>query len=254
VFSDPRVRQGLAHCLDRQAIIDEALSGAGLPQQTYAPPDHPLYAGDDSVAVYDFDPRAGLALLAEAGWQDTNADGVLDDGQGNDFAFVYSTRNSSRRQAVTRLVQDQLSANCHVRVAVELYGAEYTDPGPNGVVLGRRFDVGQLAFRAGTEPPCTLYASWSIPNETNGWGALNLASYSDPDFDAACLAAQRPDTLEQKAAQHAQAQQIWAEALPAIVLYAPAQAVLTRPGVENVLVNSTAPSDLWNIENFDWEQ
>ncbi len=252
VFSDPRVRQGLAHCLDRQAIIDQALNGAGLPQQTFAPSDHPLYVGDANVATYDFDPAAGLALLEAAGWVDTDGDGILDDGRGTQFSFVYSTRNSTRRQAVTRLVQDQLAVNCHVEVAVELYGPEYTDPGPNGLVLGRRFDVGQLAFRTGTEPPCTLYASWSIPNEVNGWEALNLASYSDADFDAACLAAQRPGTPAEKAAQHAQAQQIWAEALPAIVLYAPARVVITRPGVENFLVNSTAVSDLWNVENFGW--
>lgn len=254
VFSDARVRQGLAQCLDRQAIIDEALSGAGLTQETYAPPDHPLYTGDENVAVYGFNPAAGLALLAEAGWRDTNSDGVLDNGQGTDFAFAYSTRNSTRRQAVTRLVRDQLLANCHVRVSVELYDDGYTAPGPNGIVFGRRFDVGQLAFRAGTEPPCALYASWSIPNEVNGWTALNLASFSDPDFDEACEAAQRPGAPELKAAEHAVAQQIWAEALPAIVLYAPARAVLTRPGVLNVLPNATAASDLWNIENFDWEQ
>ena len=253
VFSDPRVRQGLAHCLDRQAIIDEALSGAGVVQDTYAPEDHPLYAGDSRVAVYDFNPAAGLALLAEAGWRDTDSDGVLDNGQGVEFSFVYSTRNTGRRPAVTRAVQDQLAQNCHVQVAVELYGPEYTDPGPNGVVLGRRFDLGQLAFRAGTEPPCALYASWSIPNETNGWGALNLAGFSDPRFDEACVAAQRPAALEDKAAQHARAQQIWSEALPAIVLYAPARAVLSRPGVLNVLPNPTAASDLWNLENFDWD-
>jgi hypothetical protein len=29
--------------------------------------------------------------------------------------------------------------------------------------------------------------------------------------------------------------------------------VLTRLGVTGVLVNSTAPSDLWNVENFAWE-
>jgi peptide/nickel transport system substrate-binding protein len=254
IFSDPRVRQGLAHCLDRQAIIDQALSGAGVIQETYAPEDHPLYAGDDHVAVYSFDPAAGLSLLAEAGWRDTNGDGVLDNGQGVNFAFVYSTRNSARRQAVTRMVQDQLAANCHVQMSVELHGPEYTDPGPNGVVLGRRFDVGQLAFRAGTEPPCALYTSWSIPNDVNGWEALNLASFSDPEFDEACVAAQRPGTPEEKAAEHARAQEIWAEALPAIVLYAPARAVLTRPGVVNVLPNPTAASDLWNIENFAWVQ
>ena len=47
----------------------------------------------------------------------------------------------------------------------------------------------------------------------------NYEQASNTAFDAACVAAQRPAPLEDKAAQHARAQQIWSEALPAIVVF-----------------------------------
>lgn len=250
-FSDPRVRRGLAHCLDRAALVAQGLGGAGLVPQTYAPPDHPLYAGDENVPIYNFDPVQGRALLAEAGWTDTNSDGVLDNGAGQDFRFVLSARSSARRQVVMPLIQDQLRNNCQVEASVELYGSEYTNPGPDGVVLGRRFDASQLTFRSGAEPPCSLYTSTSIPNDANGWEVFNIAGFSNPDFDAACLAAYEAADPAEKAARHAEAQRLWAEALPAIVLYTPARLLLSRPGVANVLPDPTANSDLWNVENFD---
>jgi peptide/nickel transport system substrate-binding protein len=251
VFSDPRVRKGLAHCLDREALVAQGLGGAGLVPQTYAPPGHPLYAGDENVAIYAFDPAQGLALLAEAGWTDTNNDGMLDNGAGQNLSFVYSARSSTRRQAVMPLVQGQLLSNCHVEVSVELHGPEYTNPGPEGVVLGRRFDASQLTFRSGSEPPCSLYTATSIPNDENGWEVFNIAGFSHPDFDAACLAAYEATDPAEKAARHAEAQRIWAENLPAIILYTPARVLLTRPGVLNASGDPTATSDLWNVENFD---
>ena len=250
IFSDARIRQAIAHCIDRQALIDQGLGGAGLVQQTYAPPDHPLYAGDGQVTIYDFDPAAGLALLAEAGWVDTDRDGLLDNGDGQPLSFAYSSRNSTLRQTMTRLVQQQLRANCKIEPNVELYGSEYTEPSPNSIALGRRFDVSQLTFRHGGEPLCSLYLSSAVPSAENGWRQLNITGYSNPAFDQACLAAYEAGDEAEKAAQHALAQQIWSADLPAIILYAPVQLLVTRPSAENVLLDASANSGLWNVENF----
>jgi peptide/nickel transport system substrate-binding protein len=254
VFADQRVRQAIVQCLDRETIIAQALNGAGVLQHTYAPPDHPLYAGDERVTTYAFDPAAGRALLAAAGWEDTNGDGIVDNADGQKFTVYYSTRASAARQAVTRLVQQQLRANCGIELVVELLGSEYTEPGPHGLALGRRFDLSQLAFRHGGEPLCSLYLSSAIPSEANGWQSLNLTGYANPEFDQACQEAYQATDLGVKAAKHAEAQWIWSNDLPAIILYAPIQLTVARPGLANLLPNSTAASGLWNIEYLDWEE
>ena len=250
LLSDASVRQAIAYCLDRQAIVDQALNGAGIVQATYAPVDSPFYAGDDQVTRYEFDPAKGLALLKQAGWQDTDHDGVLDNGHGQAFSLVYSTRLRTRREPVLRLVQSQLRENCQIDISIEVYGSEYTAPGANTIAMGRRYDLSELAFTTGAEPPCSLYLSSAIPSETNGWNGYNIAGYTNPDFDAACQAALQTDDPDQKAAQHGLAEQLWSADLPAIVLFAPARVALMRPEVQNVLLDSSA-SDWWNVENFD---
>ncbi|ODT83490.1 MAG: ABC transporter substrate-binding protein [Pelagibacterium sp. SCN 64-44] len=67
-FSDLRVRQAMAHALDRQEIIDGATYGYGVPIGTHFAPHHPYYL--DLTDTYPYDPEAARALLAEAGYPD----------------------------------------------------------------------------------------------------------------------------------------------------------------------------------------
>ncbi|HUS14351.1 MAG TPA: ABC transporter substrate-binding protein, partial [Chloroflexia bacterium] len=250
ILADHRIRFAIANCLDRQALVDQALNGAGVVQPTYAPLDSPFFAGGGQVTDYLFDPEAGLELLRQAGWQDTDGDGILDNGRGQAFQLVYSTRLRTRREAVLLNVQSQLRDNCGIDTQLEVYGSEYTAPGAQSMALGRRFDLSELAFTTGDEPPCSLYASPAIPGDANGYSGFNIAGYQNADFDAACQAALQADDPAQKTAQHALAEQLWSADLPAIILFAPARVAVMRPGVENVLLDSSA-SDWWNLENFD---
>jgi peptide/nickel transport system substrate-binding protein len=67
-FDDPKVRQAVAHAIDRQAIIDGAMFGYGTPIGTHFAPHHPAYV--DLTAMSDYDPEKAKALLAEAGLED----------------------------------------------------------------------------------------------------------------------------------------------------------------------------------------
>ena len=65
-FDDVRVRQALAHAIDRQAIIDGAMFGYGTPIGTHFAPHNPAYV--DLTAGSAHDPDKARALLAEAGY------------------------------------------------------------------------------------------------------------------------------------------------------------------------------------------
>ena len=68
VLSDVRVRRAIMHAVDRQALIDGAMSGYGTPIGSHFAPHHPAYV--DLTGRYPYDPAAARALLAEAGHGD----------------------------------------------------------------------------------------------------------------------------------------------------------------------------------------
>mgnify|MGYP001550726240 CR=1 FL=1 len=67
-FSKLKVRQAVAHALDRQAIIDGAMFGYGTPIGTHFSPHHPAYK--DFTKKYPYDLKKAKQLLAEAGYPD----------------------------------------------------------------------------------------------------------------------------------------------------------------------------------------
>jgi peptide/nickel transport system substrate-binding protein len=67
-FDDLRVRQAIAHAIDRRQLIDGAMFGYGDPIGTHFAPHHPAYL--DLTAQSAHDPAKAKALLAEAGFPD----------------------------------------------------------------------------------------------------------------------------------------------------------------------------------------
>ncbi|MGB7244751.1 MAG: ABC transporter substrate-binding protein [Sulfitobacter sp.] len=67
-FDNVKVREAVAHAIDRQAIIDGAMFGYGTPIGTHFAPHNPAYV--DLKANSNYDPEKSKALLAEAGFAD----------------------------------------------------------------------------------------------------------------------------------------------------------------------------------------
>ncbi len=67
-FSDIRVREAIAHAIDRQEIIDGAMFGYGTPIGTHFAPHNPAYL--DLTGMSEHDPEKAKTLLAEAGYPD----------------------------------------------------------------------------------------------------------------------------------------------------------------------------------------
>ena len=67
-FKNLKVRQAVAHALDRKAIIDGAMFGYGTPIGTHFAPHHPAYV--DLISTHPYDLEKAKQLLAEAGYPD----------------------------------------------------------------------------------------------------------------------------------------------------------------------------------------
>jgi len=75
-LADIRVRQALAHLVDVDDIIKNAMNGNG--SRTIGPihPSKSYY--NNSITPYEFNIAIAKKLLAEAGWMDSDLDGILD--------------------------------------------------------------------------------------------------------------------------------------------------------------------------------
>ncbi len=96
VFADKRVRQALTMALDRQGIVDNIFHGNGKITSGPFGSQQPCY--DQSIQPWPYDLARARALLEEAGWTDSNGDGVRDkliDGKRVDFRFTLMIYGSS---------------------------------------------------------------------------------------------------------------------------------------------------------------
>lgn len=250
LFQNVAFRQAIAHCIDRQAIIDQATNGAAFIQHTYTAADHPLYPGDDAITVYEFDPEMGKQMLADLGYTDTNGNGVIDK-DGVELTFVHGTRDNPLRQKVTQIVQAQLAENCNVKTEIQLVGSDFFADGPDGPVFGRKYDMAEFAWLTGVEPPCNLYQTSQIPSEETSWGAQNNTGWSNEAFDTACNTGIQTLDAEEKATAHAEAMKLFTEELPSLPLFARAKIAVAGPNVIGLEMDPTSNSEMWNIENFD---
>lgn len=69
-FDDPLVRQALNHAIDREAIVEAVLFGAGDPAVQPFPENYFAYNPDFPGDYYEYDPERARELLAEAGLAD----------------------------------------------------------------------------------------------------------------------------------------------------------------------------------------
>jgi len=137
-LSDQRVRRAIAHLVDRQEIIDVLLYGQG---DLLNSPIHPTKAYyNKNLQDIGFNVDKAKALLKEAGWDDTDGDGIADkvingEKQQLSLEFKYNNGNDVRKNIGLLLKENAIRAG----VKIEVVGREWT------VVLDenkrREFDI-----------------------------------------------------------------------------------------------------------------
>ncbi|MBK8987558.1 MAG: peptide ABC transporter substrate-binding protein [Chloroflexi bacterium] len=262
-FEDARVRQGLALCLNRQAMVDELFYGRSEVMHSQIPSLHPLYSAE--IARWPYDPATGAALLDAAGYRDANEDGLREDPQtGQPFRITYTTTTEfAINQSLAAMIQaDWRACGVDAEISFVPVGSWYA-AGEESPLFGRRFDAGQIAWPVGEPTMCHLFASWEITgpdgriNPQTGapygsWDALNNTGWWLPQFDDACrktraLLPGMPGYEE----NFQETQRLLAENLPMIPLFMRLKLAVIRPGVRNFNLDPTQDSELWNLFALD---
>jgi len=74
-MQDPLVRWAIAIAVDREAMSEGVADGNAVPAKTMFPPG---FLSCPNMTGYSYDPGAARLLLAEAGYQDENGDGIVE--------------------------------------------------------------------------------------------------------------------------------------------------------------------------------
>ena len=173
-FSDVRVRQAFAYAIDKEEVVKGALLGLGMP--VIGPYKPGTWVYNEEITDYGYDPEMAKQLLADAGWKDTDNDGMLDKG-GTPFAFTLMTNqgNTQRIKAAT-IIQDNLR-KIGVKVTIRTvewaaFLKEFIDK--------NRFEAIILGWNIVQDPD--IYDVWH--SSKTAPGMLNFIGYANEDVDA----------------------------------------------------------------------
>ncbi len=210
-FQDKRVRQAIAYAINKQEIIDGVLLGLGRPAVGPYKPGTWWY--DSNVKTYPFEPDKAKQLLAEAGWKDKNADGILvKDGQ--PFSFTIRTNQGNQvRQDTAEIIQRRLRA---VGIDVKIHVVEWA-AFLNTFIRKRDFEAIVLGWGLGLDPD--QFEIWN--SKMTGPDELNHIGYQNPEVDKLLEEGRRTFDTEKRKRIYARFQEILAEDQPVVFLYVP---------------------------------
>jgi peptide/nickel transport system substrate-binding protein len=245
-LGDLRVRQAINAAIDKQQIVDALLHGQARLIDSPIPIG---WAASDDVPASTYDPQAAQDLLEEAGWVDTDGDGIRDkDGQPLSLT-VMSTSGNALRERIEQVLQAQLKAvgiDLQINnVASGVLFGTWADKAPRAQ---GNFDILLYSTGPNIDPDPHLYSyfhSSQIPTEENGGQGANYSRYSNPEVDAALEAARVSPDLEARRAEYQKMAGLISEDLPHIMLYA-------RMNI-NVFASRVAGYSVNAWENLTWD-
>jgi peptide/nickel transport system substrate-binding protein len=172
LFQDARVRRALAMAYDTNSVIQRlyhgnarALSGPFLPDS---------WANNQAVHPIEYNPQGAAALLASAGWVDSNQDGVLDrDGKKFEFTLLVpaGSATSSDQAQIYQASLKSLGVQMTISTAE---GAAFFDR-----MIKGDFQAAFMAWTIDPDPdPYSLFHSTQLPP-----GGLNIVHYANEEAD-----------------------------------------------------------------------
>lgn len=174
MMQDPALRNAIAYCVDREGYAKAICHD--LVQPCYGLfPEQMSYGGTEGLelTVDHFDPEAAKKLLTDAGYTDTNGDGILEkDGAAVELTMIALASQTAQVQ-LCEVLQDQLN---QIGIKMDLQVLENI----NDARSGGQFDISCESFTtAGTGVPNTFITQMYSTN-----GSANYGKYSDPEVDA----------------------------------------------------------------------
>jgi peptide/nickel transport system substrate-binding protein len=247
VLSDRRVRRALSYATNKQEIADRIYNGL----VKVAPLDEfdvSSYYSPEAAARATYEPAKARRLLLEAGWKDTDGDGICErDGKPLKL-FIAASAGQPNRERTELVLRDQWR---QVGVDLQLgnfsptvlYGT-YED---GGILKRGKFDVAMYAWLSSPAPSRreALYASTSIPPY-----GQNHPRYVNAELTRLLEQGSTESDPATRDQVYRRVQEILVDEVPVIPLfwYTAIDPVTTR--LRNFRPNATQSADTWNAAQW----
>ncbi len=240
-FKDKRVRRAISCAISREELVQGALLGQGVAAFGPYKPGTAYYHPD--LKPVKQNTEMAKALLAEAGFADTDGDGILDkDGKPLSFIILTNQGNNERILAAT-IIQRELK---DIGIAVQVRTVEWA-AFINEFVNKGSFDAVILGWTITPDPD--LYQVWHSSQAVAG--GLNFTGFVSKDLDVLLEEGRRTQNEDLRRQLYYRVQELLDEEQPYCFLYVPyALPVLSAKfqGIEPALAGITWNMDRWWVQ------
>lgn len=191
-FADKRVRRAMTMALDRELIAQEFFFG--LARVASGPFNSVTAQANPAIKPWPHDLAAARALLKEAGWEDRDGDGIIEDASGKpfEFEFTYPVGNEATERVV-KYVKDQAAK---IGIRCNMRGMDWSVF--MSTVDNRDYDAMTMGWSPASpeSDPQQIWHSRFIQNQGD-----NFVQWSNPEADRA-IEAGRQELDEAKRMEH----------------------------------------------------
>jgi ABC-type transport system substrate-binding protein len=242
ILSDLRVRQAIAHCIDRDALIASVYTYVSddvkptLRMDSFIPKTHWAYSGP--YQDYPYDPDAGMALLEEAGWTLPSGGAVRQNANGDPLALSLTTTDAQFRQTWAAVAEQNLEA-CGFDITRNHISADIWFGDTTGLAR-RDFELGAYAWVGQADPSGqTLYACNQIPTADNNWEGQNYMGWCNQAASDAIVLANNTLDRDQRIEAYNIVQTEFAKDMVSLPLFQRAEAEAWSKNLEGIKVDPT---------------
>lgn len=240
ILSDIRVRQAIAHCIDRDSLIASVYpyveDKAALRMDSFVPKSHWAYSGP--YTDYAYDVAAGGALLDEAGWTLPEGGNIRQNAAGDTLALKFTTTTAQFRQTWAAVAEQNLG-DCGIQM-IRLHVPASWWFGDTTGLSRRDFELGAFAWVGQADPGGqTLYACNQIPTPANNWEGQNGMGWCNETASAAIVAANNNLAKEERIKAYDIVQQEFAKDMVSLPLFQRAEAEAWSNNLEGMISDPT---------------
>lgn len=231
LFQDKRVRQAIAHAINKKEIIEGVMLGYGTPCTGPFPPSS--WAFNPEVKDFEYSPEKAKKILSELGWK-ANSKGILTK-NGIKFSFtLLLNQGNEARLKTAQIIKEQLKEigiEFNIRV---LEWQSFLE-----LVTKRQFQAVLLGWSLSRDPDLfdIFHSSKTRPGE------FNFVSYSNQEVDNLIEKARETLNREDRKKLYWKVHELIAEDQPYTFLYAPDAIIAVNKRIKGI---ESAPAGIWH--------